>query len=78
MKKMQTEATPKPEVEYYPTFLWAEIRKSSKYFGQNPGKFPVCVEADTGHYCVFGGDNEYRLADVDLFVVTGENFIKLN
>lgn len=51
--------------------LLARIRPTSKYFGQGgEGQlFPVVV-ASTGEYGIIGGPGgQYRLSDVDLFVV---------
>lgn len=55
--------------------LYAKIKKSSKYYGQTaPGKlFEVHVEKEGGwEYVVHGNNNDYRLVDVNLFVV-GQN-----
>lgn len=52
--------------------LYAKIKRSSKYYGQTgPNElFPVYVEARRGEYVVQGGPGgQYRLADVNLFVV---------
>jgi hypothetical protein len=51
--------------------LYAQIKRSSKYYGQTVAKalFPVYVEARRGEYVVQGGPGgQYRLADVNLFV----------
>jgi hypothetical protein len=51
--------------------LLARIRTSSKYHGQSDAGalFPVVV-ASNGEYAVIGGPGgQYRLRDVDLFVV---------
>lgn len=51
--------------------LMARIRRSSKYHdqGEAGALFPVCVTG-AGDYCVQGGPGgQYRLDDVDLFVV---------
>ena len=59
-----------------PTFLWAEIKKSSKYFGQTKGKFQVCVQDH--EYCLKGGVGvRYRPQDVNLFAKVGEEFVTL-
>lgn len=59
-----------------PTFLWAEIKKSSKYFGQTEGKFQVC--AQDHEYCLKGGaGGRYRPQDVNLFAKVGEEFVTL-
>lgn len=50
--------------------LFAEIKESSKYFGQADGRFPVALYAD-GEYIVHGARNRYRLADVTLFWSNG-------
>lgn len=63
--------------------LFAEIKKSSKYFHQNDcakneparwGGFPfkVFIDPRCGDYCVQGGPGgQYRLDDVNIFVVEG-------
>lgn len=54
--------------------LLARIRPSSKYFGQGGegAMFAVCI-GQAGNYCVLGGPGgQYRLIDVDLFVVFDE------
>lgn len=63
--------------------LFAKIKKSSKYFHQNQwaknqpahwGGFPFKVFIDPlgGDYCVQGGPGgQYRLTDVNIFVVEG-------
>jgi len=51
--------------------LYAKIKKSSKYYGQTkPGeRFAVHIEHQNGwEYVVRGNNNDYRLADVNLFV----------
>lgn len=57
--------------------LYAKIKRSSKYFGQT-GKddlFQVHVEAHRGEYVVNGGPGgQYRLADVNIFVVGEDGF----
>ena len=59
-----------------PTFLYAEIKKSSKYFGQMTGKFQVCVKP--GEYCLAGGiGGQYRASDVILFAQVGDVFVRL-
>lgn len=61
--------------------LYARIKKTSKYFGQGePGAlFPVFIDAATKwEYRVIGGPGgQYRLADVDLFVVDGEDKLQI-
>lgn len=50
--------------------LFAEIKASSKYFGQTARgeKFPVCIQGDGHGYVVSGGPGgQYRLADINLF-----------
>lgn len=55
------------EQEAKRTGLFAKIRKTSKYFGQDGGKaFPVSLFSD-GEYIVHGNGNRYRLADVDIY-----------
>lgn len=52
--------------------LYAKIKKSSKYYGQTkPGElFAVHVEQrGSWNYTVNGNGNDYRLSDVNLFVV---------
>lgn len=61
--------------------LYAKIKKSSKYYNQNNwciqqperfGAFPFAVRIcpDFRDYCVQGGPGgQYRLADVNLFVI---------
>lgn len=55
--------------------IFAKIKKSSKYFGQGePGAlFPVYIDPTTKwEYCVVGGPGgQYRLADVNFYVVDG-------
>lgn len=60
----------------FPHLLYAEIKKTSKYYGQGTKgeKFPVFVIPDPrgfdAGYVVQGGPGgQYRLADVDLFAV---------
>ncbi len=57
--------------------LYAKIKRSSKYFGQ-AGKddlFQVYIVAHRGEYVVEGGPGgQYRLADVNLFVVGEDGF----
>ncbi len=62
--------------------IYARIKKSSKYYGQTaPGDlFPVYVEA-TGYregYVVQGGPGgQYRLQDVNLYVVENEHEMRI-
>lgn len=53
--------------------IYAKIKKSSKYYGQTASGalFPVFLEAEGhGDYKVQGGPGgQYRLADVNLFVI---------
>lgn len=52
--------------------LHAKIKRTSKYFGQSaPGAlFSVFLDPACGDYCVQGGPGgQYRLADVNLFVI---------
>lgn len=51
--------------------IYARIKRTSKYFGQNPPddrKFPVIITGPKESYGVTGNNNQYRLADVELFV----------
>lgn len=55
------------EKEAARTGLFAKIRRTSKYYGQDGGKaFSVSLFSD-GEYIVHGNDNRYRLADVDIY-----------
>jgi hypothetical protein len=57
--------------------IYAKIKRSSKYFGQTgeDDLFQVYVEAHKGEYVVSGGPGgQYRLADVNLYVVGGDGF----
>lgn len=66
--------------------LYAKIKSSSKYFNQNfyakrDGKFPfpVKIVPTSDKYCVQGGPGgRYRLEDVDLFVIVGDEKIKIS
>ncbi len=60
--------------------IYARIKRSSKYYHQNefakqsPGQFGwpfrVFIDPACGSYCVQGGPGgQYRLADVNLFVI---------
>jgi len=61
--------------------LYAKIKRSSKYYGQNSwakaeprrwGGFPFKVRVDPayGEYCVQGGPGgQYRLSDVNLYII---------
>jgi len=55
--------------------IYAKLKKSSKYYGQTePGeRFAVHI-AHQGEleYVVQGNNNNYRLADVNLFVMNDE------
>ena len=60
----------------FPHLLYAEIKKTSKYYGQGTKgeKFPVFVIPeprgfDAGYVVQGGPGGQYRLADVDLFAV---------
>ena len=61
--------------------LFAKIKRSSKYFGQTEkdALFEVFVEA--GHpdsYVVKGGPGgQYRLSDVNLFIVEGVSALRI-
>lgn len=63
------------------TPLLAQIKKSSKYFGQGKqgSRFPVSIQTDcTCGYVVCGGPGgQYRLADVSLFAIVGDSQVKL-
>lgn len=62
--------------------LYAKIKKTSKYFGQGePGAlFPVYIDPTTKwEYCVTGSPGEqYRLKDVNLFVVAGGRELRIS
>jgi hypothetical protein len=70
--------------------IYAKIKKSSKYFDQNrlaqedPQRwgfpFPVHVVAGgVGGYVVQGGPGgQYRLTDVNLFVIDGDREMKIS
>lgn len=55
--------------------LLARIRPSSKYFGQGEeGRlFPVVVASQLDYGVVGGPGGQYRLSDVDLFVVFSDD-----
>ena len=58
--------------------LYAKIRSTSEYAHQNPGgePFPVRLMPVFGAYAVQGGPGgQYRLTDVELFVI--ENGVEL-
>ncbi|MDR6228992.1 hypothetical protein QE444_001349 [Pseudomonas sp. SORGH_AS199] len=64
--------------------LYAEIKKSSQYAYQRdfagwPSPFPVSISSDEfGGYVVQGGPGgQYRLEDVQLFVIEGEKKIRI-
>ena len=62
------------------TQLVAQIKRSSKYFGQGKegARFPVAIQSDSCGYVVLGGPGgQYRLADVNLFAVIGDSQVKL-
>lgn len=53
--------------------IYAAIKKSSKYYGQTkPGeRFRVHIQHQgEWEYVVHGNSNDYRLSDVNLFVVS--------
>lgn len=70
--------------------LFAKIKKSSKYYDQNEwakadpqrwGGFPFAVMVDPayGDYCVQGGPGgQYRLADVNLYVVENGRELRIS
>ncbi|MCY1259998.1 hypothetical protein D9M68_100630 [compost metagenome] len=52
--------------------LYAKIKRTSKYFGQTDpdALFPVHIEQEGNwEYTVHGNGSDYRLIDVQLFVV---------
>ena len=52
--------------------LFAKIKRSSKYYNQNE-------LATYGEYCIQGGPGgQYRLADVNLFVVEGGRELRIS
>lgn len=55
-----------------PTQLFAQIRKRSKYFGQNALyetlPFPVTIVGSLGDYGILSEKDRYCLYDVNLFV----------
>jgi len=66
--------------------LYAEIKKSSKYHGQiqmcrDMGlgyPFKVSIQFDVGGYQVKGGaGGQYRLADVNLYVIENDKKIRI-
>lgn len=60
--------------KHLPTVLYAEIKKSSKYYGQGAKgeKFPVTIQS--ARYCVQGGPGgQYRIEDVHLFALLNDN-----
>ncbi|MFS1526246.1 hypothetical protein ACL7TT_19460 [Microbulbifer sp. 2304DJ12-6] len=64
------------------TQLYAAIREDSRYFYQNPPQralpFPVKILDTTDCYRVKGNGDQYRLADVCLFVKAGNSYRPLN
>jgi len=70
--------------------LYATIKRSSKYYSQNTlakaaphrwGGFPflVLVHPAYGEYCVQGGPGgQYRLGDVNLYVVEDGQTMRIN
>lgn len=71
----------KAETVRYGQQIYAKIKRSSKYYNQNEwaaaepkrwGGFPFKVRVDPayGEYCIQGGPGgQYRMADVNLYVV---------
>ena len=62
------------------TQLVAQIKRSSKYFGQGKegARFPVSIQSDSCGYVVLGGPGgQYRLVDVNLFAAIGDSQVKL-
>ena len=62
----------------YSTQIYAQLKKSSKYYGQtSPGAlFPVSIGGH-GDYVVHGTQNDYRLRDVWLWVLDIESDLKI-
>lgn len=62
--------------------LFAKIKRSSKYYGQGErgALFEVFVEAgNPAAYLVQGGPGgQYRLSDVNIFVVQGEREVRIS
>jgi hypothetical protein len=59
--------------------LFAKIKKGSKYHGQGDGSAFEVIIVTGGGYCVRGGPGEqYRLADVDLFVMDEADLVKIS
>ncbi|AMR80228.1 hypothetical protein [Cupriavidus nantongensis] len=56
--------------------IYARIKRTSKYYGQTEkgAMFPVQLDPHKGksEYVVHGNSNDYRLADVQLFIVGGD------
>ncbi|MFM0302432.1 hypothetical protein PQQ99_20140 [Paraburkholderia sediminicola] len=55
--------------------IYAKIKKNSKYYGQTKAgaRFPVHIEHQgEWEYTVSGNQNNYRLYDVNLFVVSAD------
>ena len=69
-----------------PQQLYAEIKRTSKYAHQADMQrqlgaypFPVKIVCDFGGYVVMGGvGGRYRLTDVDIYVIEGEQRILIN
>lgn len=66
--------------------LYAEIKKSSKYahqatWARNQGQYPFPVRVVDDHgglYCVAGGPGgQYRLTDVNLYVIEGGKKVRV-
>ena len=60
------------------TQIYAQLKKSSKYYGQtSPGElFPVSISV-RGDYVVHGTQNDYRLRDVWLWVLDTQSDLKI-
>ncbi len=60
--------------------IFAKIKRSSKYFGQGDGKlFKVTIDGGDWEYRVKGGPGtQYRLVDVNLYVVEEGNEIRIS
>jgi hypothetical protein len=61
------------------TQIYASIKRSSRYHGQQRSKEPFPVEVGGGYdaYIVAGNGNCYRLADLRFYVKLGEKFVAL-
>lgn len=69
-----------PTHGYTPQLVLAEIKRSSKYYGQTEPNvlFPVYVDSQRGDYCIQGGPGgQYRRADVNLYVLDGKTPVRI-